>query len=130
MAKDKDFITLKEAAKISGYSADYLGQLIRSGKLSGKQVFSNVSWVTTEDAVVEYMKSGGKINGASAQVDGRFSLYQLFTDETKLFELYRIATWTLGSLLLLVTLFLAYIAIVTFDKSIDQKYLDEATNNE
>jgi hypothetical protein len=129
MAKNNDFITLKEAAKISGYSADYLGQLIRSGKLPGKQVFSNVSWVTTEDALIEYMKSGGKVSGASTQSAGRFSWSNILSDESKLIQMYRIATWILGGLLLIAVLFLTYIAIVTFDKSIDQKFLEEATND-
>lgn len=47
-------ISLKEAAQISGYSADYIGQLIRAGKITGKQVYTNVSWMTTADAVIEY----------------------------------------------------------------------------
>lgn len=49
------YITLKEASKLSGYSPDYLGQLIRKGKLSGKQVYLNVAWMTTEEAVTEYL---------------------------------------------------------------------------
>jgi len=55
--KDKDTITLKEASKLSGYSPDYIGQLIRQGKLPGKQVYSSVSWVTTEDAILSYIES-------------------------------------------------------------------------
>lgn len=59
--KDENFITLKEASDMSGYSSDYLGQLIRSGKLEGEQVFMNVAWMTTREAVEEYMrKSKGK----------------------------------------------------------------------
>ena len=54
------YISLKEAAAMSGYSADYIGQLIRGGKLEGKQVFSNVSWVTTEDAIHEYLQKNKK----------------------------------------------------------------------
>ncbi len=50
------YITLKEAAKISGYSPDYLGQLIRKGKLAGKQVYLNVAWVTTEKALKSYLE--------------------------------------------------------------------------
>lgn len=59
MAKQKDdnFITLKEAAEISGYSPDYLGQLIRGGKLEGEQVYMNVAWMTTREAVEEYLKN-------------------------------------------------------------------------
>ncbi len=57
MQKDKDTITLKEASKLTGYSPDYLGQLIRQGKLPGKQVYSSVAWVTTEEAVLSYLES-------------------------------------------------------------------------
>ena len=58
-------ISLKEAAKISGYSSDYIGQLIRQGKLSGKQVYCNVAWVTTEEAVREYLQAINEKNGNS-----------------------------------------------------------------
>ena len=53
--KSKDSITLKEASELSGYSQDYIGQLIRMGKLSGKQVYYNVAWVTTKEALDEYI---------------------------------------------------------------------------
>ena len=52
---DNKHITLKEAAALSGYSADYLGQLIRKGKLEGEQVFMNTAWMTTEIAVLDYV---------------------------------------------------------------------------
>ncbi|NTW22403.1 hypothetical protein HGA34_02535 [Candidatus Falkowbacteria bacterium] len=54
MPGQENFISLKEASKISGYSPDYIGQLIRSGKISGKQVYTNVSWMTTPEAVLAY----------------------------------------------------------------------------
>lgn len=53
---DKNLISLKEAAKISGYSADYIGQLIRAGKIPGKQVYVNVAWMTTAEAVLAYQQ--------------------------------------------------------------------------
>lgn len=130
MPKNKDFITLKEAAKISGYSADYLGQLIRSGKLPGKQVFSNVAWVTTEDDVVAYMKNGGKAVDVSSEGKGTNFLSGMLHDEARLLQLYRAATFVLGGLLLIAVLFLTYVAIVTFDRSIDQKFLEEAGHYE
>ncbi len=130
MAKNKDFITLREAAKISGYSADYLGQLIRSGKLPGKQVFSNVAWVTTEDDVVAYMRNGGKSVAVSNQQVGSSVFSTVFSDEVRLLKLYRMTTFVFGSLLLAVALFLTYVAIVTFDRSIDQKFLQEAIRHE
>jgi hypothetical protein len=55
-------INLKEASRISGYAPDYVGQLIRKGKLYGRQVYVSVAWVTTEEALREYMatESAGK----------------------------------------------------------------------
>ncbi|MCA9365727.1 hypothetical protein KC723_02435 [Candidatus Kaiserbacteria bacterium] len=53
-AKQKGYITLKEAAQISSYSPDYIGQLIRSGKIKGEQVYMNVAWVTTEAEIMAY----------------------------------------------------------------------------
>ena len=50
----KNLISLKEAAELSGYSADYIGQLIREGKIPGKQVYTNIAWMTTEEAVMSY----------------------------------------------------------------------------
>lgn len=54
MAKEQNLISLKDASKVSGYSADYIGQLIRAGKISGKQVYCNVAWMTTADEVLKY----------------------------------------------------------------------------
>lgn len=58
MEKER-YITLKEASEISGYAPDYVGQLIRKGRLSGKQVYSGVAWVTTEKALRQYLSGGG-----------------------------------------------------------------------
>ena len=55
MTKKSEYISLREAAAMSGYTPDYVGQLIRSGKLPGKQVFANVAWMTTEEAIRDYM---------------------------------------------------------------------------
>lgn len=55
MSKD-NYISLKEAAALSGYTPDYIGQLIRKGKIEGKQIFSNVAWVTTPEALAAYQK--------------------------------------------------------------------------
>lgn len=60
MGDDKKLISLKDAAQISGYSSDYIGQLIRAGKIPGKQVYVNVAWMTTAEAVLNYKHSEGK----------------------------------------------------------------------
>jgi len=48
-------ISLKNAAENSGYHPDYLGSLIRNGKLEGKKIGRN--WFTTEKAVKDFMAS-------------------------------------------------------------------------
>jgi hypothetical protein len=63
---DEKFISLKEAAEISGYAPDYIGQLIRAGKITGKQVYTNVSWMTTEAAVLGYKNKSGQAIDAQA----------------------------------------------------------------
>jgi hypothetical protein len=52
---EKEYLTLKQASERFGYSPDYIGQLIRKGKIEGKQIVANVAWVTTEDAMREYI---------------------------------------------------------------------------
>ena len=54
------YISLKEASERFGYSQDYLGQLIRKGKLEGKLVYSHVAWVTTADAIQKYIDDGNR----------------------------------------------------------------------
>lgn len=49
------YLTLKEAGEEFGYSADYVGQLIRRGKIEGKQVYANVVWMTTREAMEDYI---------------------------------------------------------------------------
>lgn len=57
------WISLKEAAKISGYAPDYIGEMIRKGKIPGKQVYYNIAWMTTPEALLKY-KQREKKKGA------------------------------------------------------------------
>ncbi len=54
--KPNGTISLFEAAKLTGYHQDYLGQLCRAGKISAMKVGRN--WYTTEQAVREFFQSG------------------------------------------------------------------------
>ena len=70
MEELKKIIALKEASKISGYNPDYIGQLIRSGKIPGKQVYCNIAWMTTAEAIFAYkLKSEKKSNKNSVIKD-------------------------------------------------------------
>ena len=121
MSERSDYISLKEAAKLSGYSADYVGQLIRAGKLPGKQVFSSVAWVTTEAAILEYIQKEkkGKSNIVTPSLKER-----LFTTET-LVTVYPIVAWATIGILGLFVLLLVYVFSVSIDHKINQGYLDK-----
>ena len=56
-------ITLREAAELTGYASDYVGSLIRSGKIPGKRVVGTSAWVTTEEAILTYTREnrGGRL---------------------------------------------------------------------
>ena len=119
IAKEPEYISLKEAAKISGYSSDYLGQLIRGGKLSGKQVFSNVAWVTTEDAVYDYLRNGRRQDESLASGNitiGRFDLPDLLA------ILYTVLSWVVIAILSIFILFLASVLAVSLDHRIERSY--------
>ncbi len=49
----KKVISLNQAAKISGYTQDYLGYLIRSGDMKG--VKKGRAWFTTEEELQNYL---------------------------------------------------------------------------
>ena len=49
----KSYINLKEAARTSGYSSDYIGYLIRKGKIEGKRAYSNTSWQISSKEIIE-----------------------------------------------------------------------------
>jgi len=51
---DDGFITLKEAARYSGYSQDYLGLRIRQGKIKAIKIARN--WVTKKEWIDDYVK--------------------------------------------------------------------------
>ncbi len=117
MAKDK-YISLKEAAALSGYSADYVGQLIRSGKLEGKQIFLNVAWMTTEEAIQEYLqkqKKGSTPTSPLLKIKERLlSVGFIFT--------YRVVLWIAIVVLVAFALLLIYVSSVSIDHRIDRTY--------
>ena len=53
----KWYISSRRAAKENGYHADYLGQLIRSGKVKGQKV--GRSWYVSADSLSEYLEKEG-----------------------------------------------------------------------
>lgn len=63
----ESLISTKEAAELSGLTQEHISLLLRRGNLRGKKIGRN--WVTTEQAVREYMardrRPGPKKHGKS-----------------------------------------------------------------
>lgn len=80
MKQKETWITLKEAAKISGYSPDYIGELIRRGKIPGKQVVCNIAWMTTKEAILAYKENQKK---EKSKKQGKIEKFRQFLKETR-----------------------------------------------
>jgi len=115
-------ITLKEAAAISGYSADYIGQLIRAGKLEGKQVFSNISWVTTEEAVRAYMDKSNKGLNEPAPLMER--MREKISSSEGLTQVFTIVSFTAIGILGLFVVLLISIISITIDHRVERSYVE------
>jgi hypothetical protein len=116
------YISLKEAAKISGYSADYVGQLIRGGKLEGKQVFSNVAWMTTEEAIQKYLRRQSVPAGPK-------NWLQVFLDKMRasisITSAYTAVNWTASVLLGLFIVFLISVIAIAIDHKVERGYVQQ-----
>ena len=133
LAKKDEYISLREAAKISGYSPDYVGQLIRSGKLPGKQVFSHVAWMTTEDALKEYMH--GKKRAASADhsfVQTFFAIAQsvpgMIRRQFQMPRLFATVLYIIVALMFCFLILLFYIFSTSLERELNQKAIQRAEN--
>ena len=129
--KNDKHITLKEAAELSGYSPDYLGQLIRNGKLKGEQVFSNVAWMTTEKEVLSYVKQKKKNNSHSAEPEVSNVFDQIIKqilawDWGKIYT--RILYVVIATMVLFI-IFLFFIFSVNFEKKLEIRAEEESLLN-
>ena len=131
--KNKKYITLKEAAKISGYSPDYIGQLIRQGKIVGKPVYCNIAWMTTEEAVQSYLKR-------SQDKDKSFPWYKKIVEKFYQFKtalisglefikLLKILFYLVLVLSLCFSLVLFYIFSVSIDKKFERQAIEKMELN-
>ena len=59
-------ITLGEASKMTPYTSDYLGQLIRKGRLEGKK--EKGKWVTSREAVERYLQKVAEASYAHQEI--------------------------------------------------------------
>jgi hypothetical protein len=124
---DGKYITLKEAAEISGYAPDYIGQLIRSGKLAGKQIYYNVAWVTTETALHEYLAKGG--NGKATSFFGQTGLkWDLVKNRIiqrfKADKAFKAVLYGVMSVSIMAFLYLFYVISVGINDKLEQRALE------
>ncbi len=126
-----EYISLKEAAEISGYAPDYVGQLIRAGKLPGKQVYSNVAWVTTEEAVRAYTagKQSGIVSSEQAGIEKDFN-YKYLKLEQRYQMLVKISLYGIATVLVVFAILLFYALSVSFDNKIQQSALHSAQSQQ
>lgn len=119
-AKEKGYITLKEAAEIANYTPDYVGQLIRGGKIKGEQVYANVAWVTTHGEVEAYLKD--KNRTVSEEESSVF--FAMFHQVSSYF------LYTLIALCAVALLFMQYVLYVSIDAGLDKTYLSKAQDTQ
>ena len=112
-AQEKGYITLKEAAALTSYSSDYIGQLIRAGKIKGEQVYANVAWVTTEEEVLAYMQD------KSRTVEQGVATHFLASN------LFKYLLYTMIGVCAVFILAMQYILYVSIDHGIARSYLTE-----
>jgi hypothetical protein len=56
--ENKPLISLKDASKSTPYSSDYLGLLVRKGRLQGEKIGGK--WFTSREAIDTYMKQAAE----------------------------------------------------------------------
>ncbi len=133
MLDEKKLILLREASEISGYSADYIGQLIREGKIPGKQVCYTVAWMTTAEAVLEYKKRSkrkGAVKKSSAIKDFFLKIKQRILIEFNILQLF-FKTFK-ASLPVFIVLILSFFFLIfsLFYYYFDQNSVNRAVNLE
>lgn len=114
-------ITLKEAARLSGYAPDYVGQLIRKGKLYGKQVYYNVAWVTTEATLKEYIAAEKKGSEEAPVGTAWQRLVNTLLSEARVTGFITAALYAALAVSLLLSLLLFYVLSVNLDRSLERR---------
>ena len=64
MTEDSEWLTVKEAAKISGYHPEHIRELIREGLIKGRKV--SIVWLVEPKSLLAYL------DNANNSEDGRY----------------------------------------------------------
>jgi excisionase family DNA binding protein len=52
-----EWLTVREARKLSGYNDEYITRLIRQGEITGKKI--SIIWLVKRESLLAYMASKG-----------------------------------------------------------------------
>lgn len=107
-------ITLKQAAELTGYAPDYVGQLIRKGRLYGKQVYRDVVWMTTEKAVQDY------INGENSVQKAKTNFLT-----ARVFKILSWALYGVLGILIIFFIYISYVGAVSWDERVTHRTLEK-----
>lgn len=118
-------ITLKEASEISGYAPDYVGQLIRQGKLPGRQIYSSIAWMTNESAIRQYIKRNQK-----SKNDGMSNVVRSWFVSGRVFLLIRAMCFLLIAFIAATLLLLFYVFVTSIDYRLQQQMMQTAAMQE
>ncbi len=76
MAIFDDYISLKKASDISGYHSDYIGALIRSGKINGRKIGNR--WTVSESGIKTHFSKKHYVPVSHAVFSGKNILFSAF----------------------------------------------------
>ena len=118
-------VSLKEASKLTGYSPDYIGQLIRNRKIIGKQIYHSVAWVVSERSLSDYLEGQG--TKETTEDEGIFDKFSMAYEQIREFlfkpaNVYRNLMYVGLFALSIVTVLLFYITSVSIDRKIQSRY--------
>ena len=61
MTDDSDWLTVSDAAKLSGYNPEYITRLIRQGEIKGRKV--SIVWLVESKSLLAYAERAKKLGG-------------------------------------------------------------------
>ena len=60
MAENDEWLTVNEAAKLSGYHPEHIRRLVRQGAVTAKKF--SIVWMVNRESLLDYMKSQEKVS--------------------------------------------------------------------
>ena len=83
---DEKYISSKQAAKITGYSSDYVGQLCRLGKVRSKRIGRD--WMISEKSILNYKNGGYQLKSNKNNLVNRFGeIYKFYALARQIFSI-------------------------------------------